>query len=130
MSEMFKNYPQPDDYIPNNRRKCHCRCKLDIMTGETSSHSFEIPFDVTTDCIDYSIIYNYYLDKYLTVTKDRIEVISENGKSILTCKLSSEETMLFVNNLLDAHVQVRFVMLDGSITFSEIYKINVKKSLM
>lgn len=131
MSEMFKNYPQPDDYIPNNRRKCKCKCGLKIMTGESTSHSFEIPFNVSKDCLDYQIIYRYNLNHYLIITKDRIETIIDEDKntSILTCSLSAEETMLFEHNLLDADVQIKFFMLDNSVTFTEVYKIKVTKSL-
>ena len=42
LSEMFKNYPQPDDYIPNNHPRCHCIKPLEIMSGETTTHTFEI----------------------------------------------------------------------------------------
>ena len=132
MSEMFKNYPQPDDYIPNNRPRCHCKCKLVIMTGETSSHSFEIPFNVETDTLDYWVIYKLGLKDIIVKNKSELELTpfdESTGFSIITCVLSSDETKLFADTVLDTRVQIKFEMLDNSIAFTEIYKVKVVDSL-
>ena len=130
MSEMFKNYPQPDDYIPNNRPRCCKPFKLDIMVGETSVHSFDIPFNVEEDCVTYSIIYKLGIEDVVIKKKDDISVIKEEDEtSILSCTLSPAETKLFNSTVLDTHVQLKFVMKDNSTIFSEIYKVRIRNSL-
>lgn len=129
MSEMFKNYPQPDDYIPNNRPKCRKPFKLDIMVGETSVQSFDVPFDVEEDCIDWEIIYKLGLEVVLIKSKETIEIIKDEDNTILSCVISPEETKLFNSTILDTLVQIKFTMKDGNIIYSEIYKIKINNSL-
>ena len=129
MSELFKNYPQPDEYIPNNRPKCHKPMKIDIMSGETSIHTFEIPFNVEKDCSSFEVIYKLGVEIVLIKHFLDCSLTSEEDKSIITCVLSSEETKLFANNLLDTNVQIKFIMKDNSVIYSDIYKVYVKDSL-
>lgn len=130
--EMFKNYPQSEDYSPDNRRKCFPKNKITIMAGETTKHSFEIPFNVETDTIDCDVIYKLGLN--VVLTKDINDCTftydeKDNHKTILNCTLSSEDTMLFANTLLDAHVQIRFIMNDFSVMYTEIYPVKLIDSL-
>lgn len=130
MSEMFKNYPQPDDYTPNNRPECVEPFRIDIMTGETAIHTFEIPFNVDEDCSNVEVIYKLGISPKIIKNKDALEVtIDEDNNSIITCKLSPNETKLFENTSLDAQVQVKFYMNDESIVFSEVYKVYITDSL-
>ena len=62
MGDMFKNYPQPEDYIPDNRPKPMHQHEITIMTGETASHTFDVPFDVNEDCNGLEVIYKLGLD--------------------------------------------------------------------
>ena len=131
MSEMFNNYPQPEDYIPNNR---HIKCpefKLDIMTGETSKHTFEIPFDVNTDCIDVEVIYKLGVKPVVIKNSYSLEILSDEEKhtSTITCTLNADETKLFADTLLNTRVQIKFYMNDSSIMFSDIYRVKVVDSL-
>lgn len=131
MVDMFRNYPQPDDYKPNNYPRCKCCKKLEIMAGETAIHSFDIPFNVEDDCSLVEVIYKLGLEP--VVIKNNMYYldiwVGDDGKSIITCKLSPEETLLFKNTTLDAHVQLKFYMNDGSIVYSEIYKVFMKDAL-
>ena len=130
MNEMFDRYPQPEDYIPDNRPRPHCFKPLEIMSGETVSHSFEIPFDVKTDTKDYDVIYKLGIKDIIIKTKDELEVTDFDDRvSIITCKLSPIETQQFFNTSLDCHVQIKFKMLDDSISYSEIYKVFLRNSL-
>lgn len=129
---MFKNYPQPEDYIPDNRPKCHKPFRLDIMAGETATHTFEIPFNVVESCSNVEVIYKLGLKDIITKSvnlsgEDVVE--TECNHSIITCRLSEEETKLFANTLLDAKVQLKFYMIDDSIAYSEIYNIILVDSL-
>lgn len=127
---MFDNYPQPKDYIPNNRPKCHKPFKLDIMVGETAIQSFDIPFNVEEVCTDWKIIYKMGVDVVLIKEKQDIDVVTEDdGTSILTCTLTPTETTLFSSTILDTHVQIKFIMKTNEIVYSEIYKVNVRDSL-
>ena len=129
---MFDNYPQSQDYIPDNRPKCHKPFKLDIMAGETATHTFEIPFNIVESCSDVEVIYKLGLTDIITKSvnlsgEDVLE--TKCNHSIITCRLSEEETKLFANTLLDAKVQLKFHMIDKSIAYSEIYKITLVDSL-
>ena len=130
---MFDNYPQPEDYIPNNRPKPMHKHEITIMTGETASHTFDVPFDVNEDCIDIEVIYKLGLKVIVTKKSDELDIVSrEKGDwhySSVTSSLSSEETALFHNTLLDANVQIKFTMKDGAIQYSEIYKVDIQDSL-
>ncbi len=130
MSEMFKNYPQPSDYIPDNRPKCFKPFKLDIMVGETSVQSFDIPFNVEEDCINWEIIYKLGLEVVLTKKKEDIDIITEDdGTSILTCVLTPAETKLFTSTILDTFVQIKFTMKSDDVIYSDIYKVIIRNSL-
>ena len=130
MSEMFNNYPQPDDYIPNNHPR-HCKKhELEIMSGETTTHTFEIPFNVNEETIDFKIIYKLGLNIVLTKHKTDVDiVIDEDNDSIISCVISAIETLAFRSTVLDAHVQIEFTMKDGTTQMSEIYKVKLRDSL-
>lgn len=130
MGNMFKNYPQPGDYIPDNHPKFCEPFKLDIMTGETAIHSFEIPFNVITDCEAVEVIYNVGINIILSRITSELDIhVEENNHSIITCTLSSDDTMLFRNTLLDTQVQIKFTMRDKKIVYSDIYPVHVVDSL-
>lgn len=130
---MFDNYPQPEDYIPDNRPRPKHKHEITIMTGETASHTFDVPFDVNEDCIDIEVIYKLGLNVIITKKSNELDIVSkEKGDwhySSVTSSLSSEETALFHDTLLDANVQIKFTMKDGAIQYSEIYKVDVQDSL-
>ena len=141
MGKMFDLYPQPSDYVPNNRPR-HCKpWGLNIMTGETSSHTFEIPFDVETECTDVKVIYKVGLevvlvkdfeDLHITLEDKEIEIAGEIEhiiRSFITDEVSPEETLLFGNTLLDSSVQLKFSMKTGETTYREIYRVVVVDSL-
>lgn len=131
MSDMFKNYPQPSDYTPNNRRIPIPKDIITIMSGETTTHSFEVPLDYEKDIVDYRAIYKLGLEVVLEKTMEECAPVYDKNRmmSILTWKLSPSETMLFRNTLLDAKVQLRFSLIDGSIAFSDIMDIKLEDSL-
>ena len=132
MSEMFKNYPQPEDYIPNNRPRCCRHHPINLMTGETTSHSFDIPFDVKEDTLDYKVIYKLGINIVIEKGKDELELSEydvERHETTITCELSSEETSLFKFTSLNAYVQIQFTMKDNSTVFTEIYPIKILNSL-
>ena len=129
---MFKNYPQPDYYIPNNRRIRLPKDTITIMIGETTVHSFEVPLickdssnpNVLSDVTDFKAIYKLGLDVILEKSKDECDILidEERHSSILTWVLSPSETKLFesalqnpyedskikVKSLLDCQVQLKF----------------------
>lgn len=143
MGNMFDLYPQPEDYIPYNRPRRPKKFSLDIMTGETSSHTFEIPFDVKKECKDVQVIYKLGIEVVLmkSWSDEEIEVDTFDGNmqigqeikhietSTVTCPLTREETLIFHNTCLNTQVQLKFVMNDDSITYSEVYPVKVMDSL-
>ncbi len=134
MAEMFRNYPQADDYIPNNRPKAIKKMEVSIMTGETTTHTFDIPFDVSdkTKIITLEVLYKVGIDVVLIKTEDELDIEADEpkpGHSLVACQISPLESLLFSNTVLDKFVQIKFFMADGSIQLSEIYEITVRDSL-
>ena len=133
MSDMFRHYPQPDWYTPNNRKVFVPREILTIMPGETTTHSFEVPFICDRDLKDFKAIYKLGIDIVLEKKKDECTITPyENlNKSLLSWTLSSDETMEKFNNTnLDAKVQLVFVKDDDSIVYSDVMDIKLENSLM
>ena len=144
MSNMFDNYPQPEDYIPNNRRIEVPKDVVTIMIGETTTHSFEIPLNLDEDTLDYVAIYKLGLETVLVKSKSECEVIydEKTKTSIMTWTLSPDETKLFQSNLqmyepeiklkslLECQVQLKFIMKDGTTQLSDIMNIKLEGSLL
>ena len=131
MSEMFKNYPQPDDYIPNNHPR-HCKKhELEIMSGETTTHTFEIPFNVEKDTLGIEVLYKLGVNLVLVKTNEDLTITTdeETNSSIISCEITSQESLLFRDTVLNTNVQIKFIMLDKTIKMSEIYKVKVCDSL-
>ena len=131
MVEMFKNYPQPKGYVPDNYPKCRHIKPIEIMCGETATHSFEVPFNVEDSCSMVEVIYRFGL-KPILIKNNMFHLdilINDDNTSVVSCTLKPEETLLFKNSVLDTHVQLKFYMENGTISYSEIYKVFVKDSL-
>lgn len=133
MSDIFTKFDNlPDDYVPNNEPINECCCSNNdfIITGQSVSQSFNVPFNVETDLLDYELIYKTGVDFIIRRGKSELETfIMEDNTSIITCSLSSDDTKKFDNTLLDTFAQFKFTMLDGTCTYSDIYKIKVLNSL-
>lgn len=132
MSDMFRNYPQPEGYTPNNRIRCHGRKPITLMAGETTTHTFDVPFDIKKDTTNLEIIYKLGLSPVLVKDETEVEIgdyDEEKHQSVLTCVISSEESKLFADTLLKASVQIKFIMTDGSTLYTEIYTIKLKDAL-
>lgn len=131
MSDIFKHYPQPENYIPNNYPKYHAPQQLEIMAGETALHTFEVPMNVDEAVIDYQIIYKlgitplFYKDKSETTC----EYDEEHHRSIISCSLTPAETRAFANTVLDAKVQIKFLMVGGTTAYTEVYQIKLSNGL-
>lgn len=128
--DKFDNLPA--DYVPCNEphNDCQCRCGDSIVTGQSCSHSFAIPFNVETDLADYGITYKTGVETILSKGKDGLEtLIMDDGTSIITCPISSDEALLFDNTLLSTFAQLKFIMLDGSAAYGDIYRIAVANPL-
>ena len=132
MSDMFHKFDNlPDGYVPNNEptRRC-CSDKNFIITGQSVSHSFIVPFNVETELADYEIIYKTGVDIILRRSKNDLETsVTDDGSSVITCSLSSDDTKKFNNTILDTFAQLKFMMLDGTSSYSALYRIIVINSL-
>jgi len=132
---IFDNYPSSSDYIPDNRPKHHKKHIITIMTGETATHSFDVPFDVAEVCSSVEVFYKLGLDVVLVKEMNDLEIVSIYDEerdwhySNVIVTLSCDETSLFRDTLLDTHVQMRFTMKDNTVEYSEIYPVKVEDSL-
>ena len=136
MGNMFNNYPQPANYIPNNRIKTIEKFELDIMTGESASHTFEVPLDVEGECSNVEVIYKVGINVVLVKDMSELDIEPEpvaSGETptytFIIAHISPEETLLFNDTLLDTFVQLKFVLNDGDVLYTEIYPVNVVDSL-
>ena len=137
MGNMFRNYPQPDDYIPDNHARPAKEFHLDIMTGETASHTFDIPFDVETKCREVEVLYKLGLKVIISKTSEKLDILSITKEgplgtytySTITCHLNENETSLFCGTYLSAKVQLKFTMNDKSVQYSEIYPVAIVNSI-
>ena len=131
MVEMFKNYPQPEGYKPDNYPKCHKKNDLVIMTGESASHTFEVPFNVETETLDFDVLYQLGIELIITKNKAQCTTTTdeEANKSFITCNLVPAETLAFKNTTLKARVQIRFWLKDYTYAYTEIYDIKLMNSL-
>ena len=132
--DMFKFYPSPEGYIPCNRPRFHKKEMLTIMTGETTVHSFDVPFnveDAEEGCITFRAIYKLGVEVVLVKDKEDCDVLydEDNDISTLTWTLSPAETLLFKESYLNTQVQIEFVMLDHSIAYTDKLKVKVTDSL-
>ena len=144
MCNMFENYPQPENYIPNNRRIKVPKDVVTIMIGETTEHSFEIPLNLDEDTLDYVAIYKLGLKTVLVKPKEDCKVVldAKTRTSIMTWTLSPDETKLFqselqmykptikLKSLLECQVQLKFIMKDNTTQFSDIMNIKLEGSLL
>ena len=129
MSEMFNNYPQPEDYIPNNRPRFCPPHTIDIMTGETAIHTFEIPFNVHENCDGVEMMYKQGVEIIISKAMNELDLTEDEHSCVIGCKLMPEETAKFNRNVLNTNVQIKFTMKDGGVIYSEIYPVKVSNSL-
>lgn len=131
MTDMFRHYPQPDDYKPDNYPKCRVFKPVEIMCGETAVHTFEVPFNVKEKCSMCEVIYKLGLDPIViksSLTDLEVEV-TDQANSFVTCVLKPADTLAFRNTALETKVQLKFYMNDKTVSYSEIYKVYVKDAL-
>lgn len=120
-NKMFRNYPQPQDYIPTNTvDSCFPGpYYATIVRGTTPRHSFELPFDIERnqgllegDIKDLVVTYKQGLDIILTKTLAEVEDIDQtaDNHSIIYYTLTQEETNRFEvtnpNNLVQVQIKI------------------------
>ena len=127
-SEMFKNYPQPDGYIPFNRPVKKPAEINTIVSGGFCSNFFKVklPFDENIKGLKviYKQEFRLYMEKIPTVVK-------ENEKSfIVEVKFNNVESKQFGGTLLDTYAQVEVTYGDNmEQIFTPKVKINVVNTL-
>lgn len=132
MFDMFRLYPSPEWYVPCNKPMHHKREKLSMMAGETTVHSFDIPFDVENECLDFRALYKLGTQVVLTKTKEECDVtpyVENCDNCVLSWTLSPNDTLKFADTFLDAKVQIEFVMADHSIAYTDILDVKVTNAV-
>ena len=131
MRDMFHNYPQPEGYVPNNRPVKLERKILSIMAGETSLQSFDVRMNIPEEASSTFVIYKLGLSDIIVKSNDELEITYDEDKkiSLVTCKLSAEETKIFAHTVLSCRVQLKFILKNGSTIFTDIYPVKLSNSL-
>ena len=129
IEDIFNDIPKSE--IPNNRPVFSPCEPLTIVTGETTKQTFDIPFDISSTCESYELLYTLGWKVILTKTSNDVETIydPETDVTVIECILSSDETKMFANSLLETRLQIKFMLLDGGQAYSYIYPIKVITTL-
>lgn len=125
---MLDNYKDVESLpLPDNERKW-LRCKpLDtIIVGGTCTHIFEVPIKFNEDLLKVTICYKQ--EARLILVKDPTELTTSDESLFIKCDMTTDETVLFGNTLLDTEVQLKFEYAD-KVLFSNIYKVKVINTL-
>jgi hypothetical protein len=110
----------------------------EIVVGSTSTHVFILPFKYSSFVTNSKVIYRQGLEVLLEKDSSSFTIEEpENpdhpmwGKTILTVKLTPEETLLFNQYvaLLDTNVQLKIETENGDILYNKVNKIKVKLPL-
>ena len=132
---MFDNYPQPDDYIPDNRHApcCgDCHCEDVVVVGGTALHTFKLAFLYSENCESFEAIYNYGLGESLSISSSALgapfSIEEMGGKTYINITLDPSMTSKFSDGR-DAYAQLKLRMKDGSVIFGDKNKLTVRKTL-
>lgn len=133
MSNIFKNYPQPDDYTPNNRDcKCVCDERDVIVSGGTTTHTFILNFSFSELCDRFEVFYKSGLNDSIVIDSSNLgtpfALTEADGKTTISITLSPDDTEIF-SRAHDAFAQMKIYMKDGSVIFGELNKLLVKETL-
>ena len=133
MSDIFKNYPQPDDYTPDNRNcKCSCDERDTVVAGGTTTHAFILNFSFSELCDSFDVTYKSGLDDFLVISSSNLgapyKIDESDGKTTIAITLSPDDTKMFARSR-DAFAQMKLYMKDGSVIFGELNKLIVKDTL-
>lgn len=133
MSDMFNNYPQPADYIPNNREcKCCCDEQDTIIVNGTTVHTFKLNFSFSELCESFEVIYKSGLNDIITINSLALgapfEIIEEDGKTNIIITLSPDNTQVF-SKFRDAYVQMKLYMKDKTVIYGDLNKLTVIETL-
>lgn len=132
MSEdMFKDYPQPSDYIPDNRHaKCACECHGDdiITVGATSFHTFVLDFPYSGNCSGFDVVYSNGVETPLVVSSEDpvapYEMTEADGKTTIAITIPPAISSLF-DPMRESYAQMRLTMNDGSVIYGDKNKIGI-----
>ena len=133
--DMFKLYDDTTGYTPDNRPKHREKKQVTIMVGETTVHSFDVPFGVTDGKITGVLSFRalYKLGVEVVLIKDgsdaTVEYNEEREVTTITWTLSPSDTLKFKHTYLDTHVQLEFVLDDHSISYTDVLKVKILNSL-
>lgn len=128
---MFDNYPQPDDYMPDNRvGRCACMKSGEdtITVGGTTSHVFTLDFSYSESCRAFRVIYTGGLEvRHVVDSGDdapSFTIEESGGKTYIRVTLDPSVTKLFSPSR-DAMAQMRLTMMDGSVVFGAVNALRV-----
>jgi len=122
--------PKLDDFTEltnfDNRFKGHMDKEDEIIVGGTSTHVFILPFKYSEYVVTSKLLYKQGLFTVLEKGPSEYELKeTEFGTTILTVKLTSDETKLFNHPLLDTYVQMQIHTVNDEILYNKLNKIKV-----
>ena len=133
--DMFKDYPQPSDYTPDNRHapcRKDCRCEDVVIVNGTSTHTFRLDFLYSESCESFEAIYNYGLGESLSISSLALgapfSLEEHDGKTYITITLSPVLTSLF-DESRDACAQLKLTLRNGSVIYGDKNRLTVRGTL-
>lgn len=133
MGDIFKNYPQPDDYVPDNSGPSEGGENADeVVVNGTTVHVFKLNFSYSELCDGFEVTYRSGLDGGFSIKSSDLggpfEILEEDGRTYITITLSPELTSVF-DPLRDAYAQMRLNMRDGTTLYGDLNKLEVMKTI-
>lgn len=131
MTPMFESYDNlPTDYIPNNRTsQIHIEKGDEFIIGGSCSFSFRFNSISEDDIDDINFIYKSGVETYLVKKMNELTITPSNcGGIIVTSSLHPDET-LNAKPIRDMFIQVRFVLKNGEIVYSNKAQLDVISTL-
>lgn len=127
---MFDNYT-PTINSDNRFKRLEIDKEDEIIIGGTCTHIFILPFKYSTYVVNSKILYKQGLDTVLE--KYPVDYIleedDEKGKTILKLKLSTQDTNLFRETLLDSFVQMRIETVNNETLYNKMSRLKVYKPI-
>lgn len=133
MGSIFKNYPQPDDYVPDNSTQGDEESEADaVIVGGTTVHVFKLNFSYSELCDGFEATYRIGLTGGFSISSSDLggpfEISEDDGHTYITITLPPDLTSAF-DPLRDAYAQMKLTMKDGTTLFGDLNKLEVVRTI-
>lgn len=103
----------------DNRTKTLSENKIDeIIIGSTTIQTFTVPVVYSKVAKELQIIYNQGIETVLTLASSDVNIQESDSSTTIKITLKPDQTCLFKETCLNSRVQLKFVALDETVTYT------------